>query len=75
MVMSCADNSPYVVLVLLVRRRSVADVRQLMAPQLSIPDAVERVRQQVGRHSGRLGGPRGAGRSVAAQPAHCVALR
>lgn len=51
--MSCADNSPYVVLVLLVRRRSVADVRQLMAPQLSIPDAVERVRQQVGQHSGR----------------------
>lgn len=46
--MDCSDSTPYVLVVLLVRRRSLEEVKQLMAPPLSMRDAVDRVRHQVG---------------------------
>ncbi|EFJ51003.1 hypothetical protein VOLCADRAFT_88201, partial [Volvox carteri f. nagariensis] len=47
--MQCTDSSVYVMVVLLVKRRSCEEVQGLMAPQLSVRDAVERVRQQLAR--------------------------
>ncbi|KAG2484222.1 hypothetical protein HYH03_016957 [Edaphochlamys debaryana] len=45
--MTCTDNQPYVLLALLMRRRSAEEVRALMKPPLSRADAVERVKQQL----------------------------
>lgn len=51
MVFTCADSSQYVVLLQLVRQRSVEEVKKLMRPQLSLEAAKARVLKEVG-HAG-----------------------
>ncbi|GIL47263.1 hypothetical protein Vafri_4124 [Volvox africanus] len=49
LVMQCADNSAYAMVVLLMRRRSAEEVKRLMAKQLSVEDALKRVQLQLAR--------------------------
>lgn len=51
--MLCTESRQFAVAVQLVRKRGVADVKQLMAPPLTLEQAVQRVKAQVGLTGGQ----------------------
>ena len=48
--MGCTDPGSYVLLLQIVKQRSMEDVKRLINPPVPLPEAIERVKREVRKH-------------------------